>query len=101
MEICFVASECSPFIKVGGLADVVGSLPQALTRNGAHCCVVVPLYKKINDHKWQELKQTPHNGYLVINMRDINNRRHQILMPSLISHFRTQPAQQPAEQDDE
>ena len=55
------------------------------------------VYKKINDHKWQELKQTPHNGYLVINMRDINNRRHQILMPSLISHFRTQPA----EQDDE
>ena len=55
------------------------------------------VYKKINDHRWQEIKQTPHQGYLVINMRDINNRRHQILMPSLISHFRTQPA----EQDDE
>ena len=50
MEICFVASECTPFIKVGGLADVVGSLPQALTRNGAHCCVVIPLYKKIMDN---------------------------------------------------
>ena len=55
MEICFVASECSPFIKVGGLADVVGSLPQALTRNGAHCCVVVPLYKKINDNYGHQL----------------------------------------------
>ena len=59
------------------------------------------VYKKINDHKWQKLKQTPHQGYLIINMADINNRRHQICMHKIIKHFRTKPAEQTTEQDDE
>ena len=59
------------------------------------------VYKKINDHQWQKLKQTPQSGYLVNNMTDINNNRHKIYMHTLISHFRTQHAQQPAEQNDE
>ena len=59
------------------------------------------VYKKINNHKWHKLKQTPHCGYLVISMSDINNRRHQICMHKIIKHFRTKPAEQVAEQDDE
>ena len=31
-KILFVASECVPFIKTGGLADVCGALPKSLTR---------------------------------------------------------------------
>ena len=59
------------------------------------------VYKRFNDHKWRQVKQTPHCGYLVINMSDINKRRHQICMHKIIKHFRTQPAEQTTEQDDE
>ena len=47
---------------------------------------------RVNDHKWQWLAQTPHNGYLNISMRDINGRNHSLLMHKLIRHFRNEPA---------
>ena len=34
LKIFLVASECVPFIKTGGLADVVGALPAALKKLG-------------------------------------------------------------------
>ena len=46
---------------------------------------------RINDHKWLLLGQTPHFGYLRINMKDINGRNHQICMHKLIRHFRNEP----------
>jgi starch synthase len=45
-KILFVASEGLPFVKTGGLADVIGSLPQALHREGFSVSVVMPLYLK-------------------------------------------------------
>ena len=59
------------------------------------------VYKKHNAHKWLKLKQTLNAGYLRVNMSDINKHGHNLLMHKIISHFRTQPSQQPAEQDDE
>lgn len=47
--------------------------------------------KRINEHKWQWLAQTPQNGYLRINMRDINGRNHHIYVHKLIRHFRNEP----------
>ncbi len=47
MNILFAASEANPFIASGGLADVLGSLPAAITKKGNDCRVVVPLYKGI------------------------------------------------------
>ena len=47
---------------------------------------------RVNDHKWQWLAQSPHLGYLKINLRDINGRYHALLMHKLINHFRNEPA---------
>ncbi len=45
MKVLFVASECSPFAKVGGLADVVSSLPKELIKNGTDASVIIPRHK--------------------------------------------------------
>ena len=54
-SILMVAGEGLPFIKTGGLADVIGSLPKALTERGHEVKVVMPLYKKISDKYYDEL----------------------------------------------
>lgn len=46
MHIAFAASECVPFSKTGGLADVVGALPQALANLGHQISVYLPRYKQ-------------------------------------------------------
>jgi len=48
LNVLFVAAECTPFVKIGGLADVVGSLPQALKRlRRCEVRVVMPKYRSI------------------------------------------------------
>ncbi len=55
MNILYVTSEASPFCKTGGLADVAGSLPQALAAAGTgdKVAVILPLYQTVSD-RWQE-----------------------------------------------
>ncbi|HIU33334.1 MAG TPA: glycogen synthase GlgA [Candidatus Pullichristensenella excrementigallinarum] len=53
MKVLFVASECMPFVKTGGLADVVGALPKRIRESGADVRVMLPLYSAI-DTKWRE-----------------------------------------------
>ena len=46
MHIAFAASECVPFSKTGGLADVIGALPRALAALGHQVTVYVPKYRQ-------------------------------------------------------
>ncbi|MCR5795898.1 MAG: glycogen/starch synthase [Solobacterium sp.] len=45
MKILFVTSECAPFSKSGGLADVAFSLPPALQKAGNELEIITPYYK--------------------------------------------------------
>ncbi len=44
MNVLMVTSECAPFVKTGGLADVVGALPGALAPSGVDARVMLPAY---------------------------------------------------------
>ena len=55
-KILFVASEARPFIATGGLADVIGSLPQALAKDPKYDIrVILPLYSDIKPDQRRKL----------------------------------------------
>ncbi len=47
MHIVFAASECVPYVKTGGLADVIGALPREIARLGHKVSVYIPLYRQV------------------------------------------------------
>ncbi|WP_195990088.1 glycogen synthase GlgA [Clostridium sp. D53t1_180928_C8] len=56
MKVLFAASEAHPFIKTGGLGDVMGALPKSLIKLGVDVRVVIPKYKNIKDELKQKLQ---------------------------------------------
>ncbi|WP_339314514.1 glycogen synthase GlgA [Paenibacillus sp. FSL R10-2734] len=47
MKVLFAAAEAHPFVKTGGLADVIGALPKALKGAGVDVRVILPKYRGI------------------------------------------------------
>ena len=52
MNILFASSEVFPFAKTGGLADVLGALPDVLSKKGHKCSVILPFYKCVKEKKF-------------------------------------------------
>lgn len=59
-KILFVASECVPFIKTGGLADVCGALPKEFDKNYWDVRVVIPDYSCIPEQYRNNLEYVTH-----------------------------------------
>ena len=56
MKVLYCTSEARPFAATGGLADVAGSLPQALRARLIGCRVVMPLYEEIPQNLRDNMK---------------------------------------------
>lgn len=59
-NVLFVASECVPFIKTGGLADVVGSLPKYIDKNRFDVRVMLPKYAAMSNELKEKLIYRTH-----------------------------------------
>lgn len=58
-KIAFIGSECYPFVKTGGLGDVMYALPKALAKLGYDVRVLVPNYKCI---PWSQKQKMVYRG---------------------------------------
>ncbi len=63
MKIVFIASECYPLAKVGGLGEVAYSLPLSLKKIGLDISIFLPFYKVISDKKFK-ISRLPKNNFL-------------------------------------
>ena len=68
MKVLFVASEAAPFIKTGGLADVMGALPKALQALGVEPALVIPNYEGVGENYKKEM-QTVYEGSVDLSWR--------------------------------
>lgn len=60
INVLFVASECAPLCKTGGLADVVGALPKALSKNLVKSSIILPYYSVLPKEVRQRAKLIAH-----------------------------------------
>ena len=72
-KILFAASECVPFIKTGGLADVVGALPKMFNKNEFDVRVILPSYTCI---PWEFRSNFKYVHHFYMDMGQMNFRPH-------------------------
>jgi starch synthase len=80
LRLLIAASEVVGFAKTGGLADVAGSLPRALSRRGHQCAIILPLYSCVRTGK-VPLSPTPHSFTIPIGDQKIPGQLWQARLP--------------------
>lgn len=70
MKVLFASSEAMPFSKTGGLGDVLGALPKAMSETGVDARVITPLYSSISQELKNEMTYLG-NFYVDISWRKI------------------------------
>ena len=68
MKILYATSEAAPFLKTGGLGDVLGALPKAVAEEGIEASVIMPLYSDI-PHTLKSQMEFIDNFYVTISWR--------------------------------
>jgi starch synthase len=81
MRVLQVASEATPFAKTGGLADVVGSLPGALSRLGCTVTVALPAYREVFSSRRLPVEPTGWEFDVPVGTRSKRATIHQSLIP--------------------
>ena len=85
-SILMVAGEGLPFIKSGGLADVIGSLPPELVKKGHEVRVVLPLYQKIAQKYHQDFYFEKEYS-VSINYHEVPVRLYSIIKNNVVFYF--------------
>ena len=85
-KVLFAASGAVPFIKTGGLADVVGSLPKAYNRDEFDVRVVLPKYRVIPEHFQQQMEYMT-NFYINMSGRMIYVGVFQMMLDGVTFYF--------------
>ncbi len=68
MKVLYATSEAAPFLKTGGLGDVLGALPKAVAEEGIEASVIMPLYSDI-PHTLKSQMEFIDNFYVTISWR--------------------------------
>ncbi len=64
-SVAFIGSECYPFVKTGGLGDVMYALPRALTRQNCDVKVILPRYRCI---PWEYQEKMVYRGDFMMDL---------------------------------
>ena len=64
-SVAFIGSECYPFVKTGGLGDVMYALPKALAKQNCDVKVILPRYKCI---PWEYQQKMVYRGSFQMNL---------------------------------
>ncbi|WP_426453672.1 glycogen synthase GlgA [Paenibacillus sp. S-38] len=86
MKVLFAASEAVPFIKTGGLADVIGSLPKELVKQGLDVRVILPKYEGIPE-KYTAAMELVTSFHLQMGWRSLYCGIYQLVHEGIVFYF--------------